>query len=103
MKETETIQFVCDELEQMDIPFEIVPEGGIIGTIEGDKPGKTLILRADLDALPMQESTMNLLKEKNVVSKIDGVAHTCGHDAHTAILLGVSKLLVQERAHIHGK
>lgn len=102
MQETETIKFVCNELAQMDIPYEIIPEGGIIGTIIGSRDGKTLLLRADLDALPMQESPMNLQREKTVVSNIDGVAHTCGHDAHMAMLLGVAQQLAKHRDELPG-
>lgn len=102
MEETETIKFVCNELSRIGIPYEIVADGGIIGTIKGKQPGKTLILRADLDALPMQESKDNLTEEKLVVSQTDGVAHTCGHDAHTAMLLGASKLLMERQKQISG-
>lgn len=102
MEEIETIQFVCNELAQMNIPYEIVPEGGIIGTIQGGLPGKTLILRADLDALPMQEAATNLTTEKPVVSKVAGVAHTCGHDAHTAMLLGAAKILNEHKDQLPG-
>ncbi len=102
MEEKETIKFVTRELQGMGIPYEIVPDGGIIGTIEGKKKGKTLILRADLDALPMQEAEVNLHTKKAVVSQVDGVAHTCGHDAHTAILLGVAKLLIAHRDSLSG-
>jgi len=102
MQEVETIKFVCHELEEMNIPYEIVPDGGVIGTIKGSRNGKTLVLRADLDALPMQEATTNLVTKKSVISNVDGVAHTCGHDAHTAMLLGVSKLLMEQRAHFTG-
>lgn len=102
MQETETIQFVCNELSKMDIPFEIVQDGGIIGTIRSKNGGKTLILRADLDALPMQESETNLKQRKKVISKVPGVAHTCGHDAHTAMLLGVAKILTEYNVHLNG-
>lgn len=103
MEEAKTMQFICRELKQMDIPYEVVPDGGIIGTITGANPmGKTLLLRADLDALPMQESKMNLRKEKTVMSTVTGVAHTCGHDAHMAMLLGVGKQLAKYRAQLPG-
>lgn len=93
MQEERTIRVVTGKLAAMDIPYEIVPYGGIIGTIEGNGSGKTIILRADLDALPMKESPMNLNQEKVVVSKTDDAAHTCGHDGHTAMLLGAAKIL----------
>src|SRR5699024_3656137 len=102
MEEFKTIEFVTEQLTSMNIPYETVVNGGIIGKIEGAKQGKTLILRADLDALPMQEATTNLTKEKVVVSKVDGIAHTCGHDAHTAMLLGASKILAKHRDSLTG-
>src|SRR5699024_7891877 len=55
---------------------------GIVVTIQGRKPGKTVALRADFDALPIQEETNLPFQSKN-----DGVMHACGHDAHTAYLL----------------
>lgn len=103
MEETETMRYVSEELERFGIPYEIVADGGIIGRIEGNNEGKTLILRADLDALPMQEATNNLTQEKIVVSHRDGIAHTCGHDAHTAMLLGAAKLLQERQKELNGK
>ena len=102
MEEFKTIEFVTEQLTSMNIPYETVANGGIIGKIEGAKQGKTLILRADLDGLPMQEATTNLTKEKVVISKVDGIAHTCGHDAHTAMLLGASKILAKHRDSLTG-
>lgn len=103
MQETETMQFVCRELEQMGIPYERVIDGGIIGTIDTKKPGRTLILRADLDALPVQEAKTNLKFQKVVRSQVEGIAHTCGHDAHTAMLLGTAKLLQERKDQLKGK
>lgn len=103
MEEQRTIDVVTTELDTMAIPYEIVAHGGVIGIIEGGQPGKTLILRADLDALPMKESTMNLKQEKIVVSKNDHAAHTCGHDGHTAMLLGAAKILSEHKDQINGR
>lgn len=97
MEEERTIQVVTDYLTKLGIDFEIVPHGGIIGYIRGKSGGKTVVLRADLDALPMQESSRNLRYEKEVVSKVDGAAHMCGHDGHTAMLLGAANVLQQLR------
>src|SRR5690625_6180589 len=69
MQEERTIRVVTDELTAMNIDYEVVPYGGVIGIIEGKGPGKTIILRADLDALPMKESPINLNQEKVVVSR----------------------------------
>src|SRR5690625_1567988 len=78
MKEKNTMAFITGKLQEFGIGYEIVPDGGIIGTINGASQGKTLILRADLDALPVQEAETNLSKRKKVISKTDGVAHMCG-------------------------
>ena len=60
---------------------------GCVGTIEGTMPGKTVMLRADIDALPIQENP-----GKSYCSKNPGVMHACGHDCHTAMLLGAAKI-----------
>jgi len=102
MKEEKTMQYVTGFLRDLEIPYEIVPDGGIIGTIEGESHGKTIILRADLDALPITESPTNLTQAKKVISQNEGVAHVCGHDAHMAMLLGAAKILNENRNEING-
>lgn len=93
MEETRTIKIVTQELEKMNIKYEVIEHGGVIGFIEGESPGKSLILRSDLDALPMKESEKNVTRKKSVVSKNEYAAHLCGHDAHIAMLLGAAKIL----------
>lgn len=70
---------------------------GVVGTLEGGKPGKTIALRADFDALPIQEETDVPYK-----SQVPGVMHACGHDLHTAALLGVAKVLSEIKDEIPG-
>lgn len=88
-KEYNTCSFVCDELEALQIPFEKMIGTGIVARIEGRNPtAKTIALRADLDALP--------ITEKNNVgykSAQEGIMHACGHDVHTASLLGAAQIL----------
>lgn len=103
MQEKRTIKVVTDELEKMKIAYEVIPYGGVIGFIEGEAPGKSIILRSDLDALPMKEAPKNLKQDKVVVSKTDKAAHLCGHDGHTAMLLGAAKILVKHKDKIKGK
>jgi len=103
LQEERTMRVVTDELTNWGIHYEIVLNGGIIGYIQGKQPGKTLILRADLDALPMKEEENNLKKKKVVFSESDQAAHTCGHDGHTAMLLGVAKILAQHKDKIKGR
>jgi len=70
---------------------------GVVSTLKGGKPGKTVALRADFDALPIQDE-----KETEYKSKVDGVMHACGHDAHTAALLGLAKALASVKDEIAG-
>jgi len=102
-KEDNTVVFILAELNAMGIPCEDVPGGGVMAFIDGDVPGKTVLLRADIDALPMQEDPNNMTQPKVCVSKVPGVAHICGHDAHTAMLLGAAKILSSHREEIPGK
>jgi amidohydrolase len=71
---------------------------GVVGTIQGDLPGKTVALRADFDALPIQDG-----KDVPYRSKVPGVMHACGHDAHTATLLVVAKVLQENKHLLKGK
>ena len=59
-EEFETLKFICKELDSMGIEYVQIPDGGIIGQIHGGKPGKTVLLRADIDALPIPENPKNL-------------------------------------------
>lgn len=101
-QEEETVAFILEELRRMDIEAINVPKGGVLGFIRGDKPGKTVLLRADIDALPMEEAPCNDLLPKQSLSKRPGVAHTCGHDAHTAMLLGAASILRKHRQDLEG-
>ena len=101
--EDDTVAYILQEMQSLGIVCENVPQGGAIGFIEGGKPGKTVLLRADIDALPMQEDTYNNKQPKVCVSKRDGAAHTCGHDTHAAMLLGAAKVLQEHRDEIAGR
>lgn len=103
--EDKTVERICQELDSMGIRYEVVPKGGVIGYIEGTKAGKgkTVLLRADCDALPVQETKDNLAGPRVCCSKVDGVMHACGHDGHTAILLGAAKILSEHKDEIAGK
>lgn len=89
-QEFETAQYIQNELNKMKIPFRAEIGGtGILGKIEGHNPTKKIIaLRADMDALPICEAVENPFKSLN-----EHVMHACGHDAHTACLLGTAKIL----------
>lgn len=102
MQEEETSARIIREIESMGLTYEVVGPKGIIATLQGAKPGKTIALRADMDALPTQEDENNLAGPKPVVSKKPGVAHLCGHDAHVAMLLGAMKVLTELKDRLEG-
>ena len=100
MQEFATTAFVKSELNDMGV--EIAPlnlEVGVVGIIKGQKKGKGVVtaLRADMDALPIQE-----MSDVVDISNVPGVMHACGHDCHTAMLLGAAKLLMSLRERFSG-
>ncbi|MBQ6835830.1 MAG: M20/M25/M40 family metallo-hydrolase, partial [Clostridia bacterium] len=96
--EFNTLKKIGEELEKMGIEYMNIPNGGIIGIIDSGKAGRTVALRADIDALPMTENETNAGgKGRTCISKIPGVMHACGHDGHTATLLGTAKLFNENK------
>jgi len=94
MEEVRTSGIVADLLNQWGIEVHSgIGKTGVVGVLEGHAPGRTIGLRADMDALPIDEKT-NL----PFASKTPGVMHACGHDAHTAMLLGAARYLAETRA-----
>ncbi|HWK02715.1 MAG TPA: M20 family metallopeptidase [Puia sp.] len=97
-QEFETSRFVQQKLTETGIPFRVMAETGVVGLIEGKNPAKRLIaLRADMDALPIREE--NDIPYK---SRKEGVMHACGHDVHTSILLGASRILQELKGEWEG-
>lgn len=97
-EEFETSKFIISKLKQYDIPFESgIVKTGIVAMIHGGTPGKVLALRADMDALPITEQNNIEYQSKNV-----GLMHACGHDVHTASLLGTAKILSELRNQFSG-
>ena len=98
-RELETSGLVRARLEELGIPFQSgVAETGVVATIKGGlRDGPCVLLRADMDALPIEERSGVAF-----ASQVPGVMHACGHDAHTAILLGAARLLVERRASFAG-
>ena len=84
---TNTRAHVLEELKALGIPYEYVNNGGILGFL-GKPGGKRILLRADMDALPMQEETGLPFASEN-----PGKMHACGHDMHITMLLGAAHLL----------
>ncbi len=101
-QETEISQKVCQEAERLGLPWERAGETGLVVTLSGARPGKTLVLRCDLDALPVEEADENLKGPKVCVSQNPGVSHACGHDAHTAMMLGAMRVLSGMRDQLEG-
>lgn len=92
-QEVQTSALVRQELERIGIPYTLSPvQPGVIAEIDSGKPGRFLMLRADMDALPIQETT-----GLPFASRVEGVMHACGHDVHTANLLAVAEILWNTR------
>ena len=101
--EFETLKYIRAQLEKLGISYVEVPDGGILGFLGDESKGRTLLLRADIDALPILENRFNLKQEKTVVSEINGVHHACGHDAHTAMLITAAKILKENEDKLNGR
>jgi amidohydrolase len=91
-QEHATTEFLAARLSEWGIPFTRPTPTGLVGLVEGGRPGPTIAVRADIDALPIVEETGLPFQ-----STSPGVMHACGHDGHTAILLGFAKFLSENR------
>ena len=98
-EEFRTAGIVAEELNKLGLEVQTgVGKTGVVGILEGDKDGPTVLVRADMDALPVQEAN-----QADYVSTIEGKMHACGHDGHTAIGLGVARLFSQHRDKLAGR
>lgn len=98
-EEVRTASIVAGALNELGIEVQSgVGKTGVVGVLEGEADGPTVLVRADMDALPVQEE--NAIP---YVSTIPGKMHACGHDAHTAIALGVATIMAQHRDHLSGR
>ena len=95
--EYHTAGLIRHRLEELGIPYTPLADTGTMAVIQGNHPGKTLGFRADIDALPIMEDT-----GLDYASQNPGVMHACGHDLHTAALLGAAELLWKRRDDLHG-
>ena len=95
--EHRTQERILRELAEMGIEAHPCADTGVVGILSGGKPGKTIGLRADIDALPIQEETGLPFSSENA-----GCMHACGHDTHLAALLGAAKLLSAHRDELCG-
>lgn len=96
-QEFRTSKIVQEYLENLGIETKIVTKTGVVGLLKGAKEGKTVLLRADMDALPQDEKTDVAYKSVEA-----GKMHACGHDGHTAMLLVAAKILVKHRDELAG-
>tara|TARA_Y100001970_G_scaffold275829_2_gene377617 strand:- start:30885 stop:32045 length:1161 start_codon:yes stop_codon:yes gene_type:complete len=97
-QEHRTSELVAKQLDSFGLEVERnIGKTGVVATLKGGLSGKTIAFRADMDALPIQETSDVSYKSVN-----DGVMHACGHDAHTAMLLGSAEVLAQHKSKIHG-
>jgi len=97
-QERRTSSVVRSFLESLAIPVRSAAGTGLVGILEGGKPGRTVALRADMDALPLIEEG-----PKPYISENRGACHACGHDGHMAILMGTASLLSQRRSEMRGR
>lgn len=105
-REYKTAEKIAKHLKELGLEVETkVAHTGVVALLKGDKPGKTVALRADIDALPVTERK-NLPYKSEVITEFlgtkTGVMHACGHDAHTAILMGVAEVLNKNKHLING-
>jgi len=97
MNEHRTSQIIENYLNGLGIPTKRYLGTGVVGVLTGGRPGKTVMLRSDIDALPIEEQTGLPFASQN-----PGVMHACGHDGHTAIQLITAKILAQHREELSG-
>lgn len=97
-QEYRTQEKIMEELDLLKIPYRKAGNTSIIATINGNRDGKTIALRGDIDALPIKEES-----GLEYASKIPGLMHACGHDTHTSMLLGAAKVLSQMKDEIVGE
>ena len=97
LEEHRTSEKVSAYLNQCGLEVCRMNRTGVVGLLRGEQPGPTLLLRADMDALPIQEENDVPYRSTN-----PGVMHACGHDAHTAMLLVAARILSQLKQHLHG-
>jgi amidohydrolase len=98
-QEVRTAAIVAEHLKELGLEVRTgVGKTGVVALLQGSRPGPTVMLRADMDALPIQEAT-----EAPYASRTPGVMHACGHDGHVAIGLGAATLLARHASKLPGQ
>ena len=102
-REVRTAKIVAEHLRKLGLPVETgIAHTGVVGLLKTGQPGPTIALRADMDALPVVERTdvpFRSTAKSNYRGEEVGVMHACGHDSHTAVLMGVAEALVKVETH----
>jgi amidohydrolase len=106
-REVRTAKLVAEHLRRLGLAVETgIARTGVVAALDTGRPGPTIALRADMDALPVVERTdvpFRSTARSNYRGEEVGVMHACGHDAHTAVLMGVAETLVRAKAALRGK
>lgn len=101
-KEFKTKEYILKMIKRLELPYEEVTESALIVTLDTGKEGPHILLRADMDALPMKENAENLCKLRTCISEQGNTCHACGHDAHCAMLLGSMEVLCSLKEELSG-
>lgn len=96
-KEERTSEIIYDYLTELGLEVERIAKTGVVGLLRGENSGKTVMLRSDIDAVPVEEENDLEFKSQN-----EGVAHNCGHDGHMAMMLIAAKILSENKDKING-
>ncbi len=97
-EEHQTTAFIAHLLDAWNVPYDRPLKTGVVAHITGSRPGPVVAVRADIDALPIQEEN-----DFDFASQYPGRMHACGHDGHTAVLLGLTKVLAEIRDQVYGE
>lgn len=101
-KEFKTKEYILKIVKRLHLPFEEVTETALIATLDTGKQGPHIVLRADIDALPIKENQQNLCRTRTCMSEQENTCHACGHDAHCAMLLGSMEVLCSIKEELSG-
>lgn len=101
-KEFKTKEYILKIVKRLHLPFEEVTETALIATLDTGKQGPHIVLRADIDALPIKENPQNLCQTRTCISEQENTCHACGHDAHCAMLLGSMEVLCSMKEELNG-
>ncbi len=101
-EEFKTKAFILEQVKALGLPYEEVPTNSVIVKLDTGRPGKTVALRADIDALPVPENPENLAGPRVCRSEHEGFCHACGHDGHTSMLLGAMQVITELKDQLSG-